>query len=120
MQIEGIDERRLVRESNHGDFLVFIYYGGQALDSSWAVDSRLITDADLPEVLHWLAGNLPVDCCWALGLVRKPSRPTTTSDLEVAWIVGADVLNSDLAHRSADEQRIAAEMLARRHHVTLP
>ena len=119
MQVEVIDERCLARESNRANFVVFIYYGGGAPNSSWAVDSRLITDADLPEVLGWLAENLPTDSCWALGLVREPSQPTTASAVEVSWIVGSDVLNMDPADRSSAEQRIALEMLARRHRVSL-
>jgi len=83
------------------------------------VYGHLITDADLPEVLRWLTKNLPMESCWSLGLVRDPAQPTTESDVEVAWIVGSDVLNMDPGNRSAREQRLAAEMLARRHHVAL-
>ena len=119
MQVEGIDERRLTRECNRADFVVFVYSGDGARNSSWAVDSRLITDADLPEVLRWLAENLPTDSCWALGLVRGPSQPTTASAVEVSWIVGSNVLTRDPGDRSSDEQRIALEMPARRHRVSL-
>lgn len=117
MQVQGIDERHLTHERNGAPFVVFIYDGGGP-HSSWGVDSRLITDADLSEVLRWLTENLPTDSCWSLGLVREPAQPTTESDLGVSWIVGSDVLNRDPADRSSDEQRIAQEMLARRHHVT--
>ena len=67
------------------------------------MDSRLITNADLSEVLRWLAENLPTDSCWSLGLVRDPAQPTTESDLSVSWIIGSDVLNMDPADRSSDE-----------------
>lgn len=120
MQVRPIDERCLARERNGASFVVFIYQGGDARDASWAVDSRLLTDADLLEVLHWLTENLPRDCCWSLGLVRDPVEPTGESEVDVSWIVGADVLNTSPAARSADEQRIAEEMLARRHRVALP
>lgn len=71
-------------------------------------------------MLRWLTENLPADCCWSLGLVRDPAQPTTKSDLDVMWIVGSDVLNISPTDRSSDERRIAAEMLARRHHVVVP
>lgn len=48
MQVQGIDERRLVGERNGGHFVVFIYTDGGAsqttgAETSWAVDSLLIT-----------------------------------------------------------------------------
>lgn len=119
MRVEAIDERHLVHEHNGANFVVFIYKGGGAPNTSWSVHSRLITDADLPEVLRWLTDNLPTDSCWSLGLVRDPAQPTTVSDVDVAWIVGSDVLNMDPVNWSSEEQRMAGEMLARRHHVAL-
>ena len=119
MRVQGIDERNLARERNGANFVVFIYYGGDGPTTSWAVDSLLITDADLSEVLHWLTENLPTGSCWSLGLVRDPAQPSTESDVDVSWIVGSDVLNIAADNRSADQQRIAEEMLARRHRVTL-
>ncbi len=120
MQVHGIDERYLSQERNSGNFLVFVYEGGEAPHVSWSVHSVLIIDADLPGVLQWLDENLPTDSCWSLGVVREPARPTPTDHLTVSWIVGADVLNSGAADRTPDQQRIADEMLARRHHVTFP
>ena len=121
MQVEGIDERKMVTERDGAHFVVFIYEGDGSphTSSSWAVDSLLITDADLPGVLRWLAENLPTNCCWSLGLVREPAHPSKDSDLEVSWVVGSDVLNTDPSDRSPDAQRMAEEMLARRHRVTL-
>ncbi len=120
MKVEGIDERHLLHERNGADFLVFIYQGSGGPQAAWSVDSRLITDADLPGVLRWLAENLPTDSYWSLGLVRGLTQPTTESDLDVAWIVGSDVLNMDPSNRSSQEQRIAEEILARRHRVAFP
>ena len=129
MRVEEIDERHLVREREGADFVVFIYMGGEARNTSWSVYSYLITDADLPQVLRWLTEKLPTDrdvaldagtiTCWSLGLIRDPAQPTTETDVDVAWIVGSDVLNSDPATLSSHEQRIADEMLARRHNVAL-
>ena len=119
MQVQRIDERHLVTERNGAHFVVFIYTGGGAPHTSWAVDSLLITDADLSEVLRWLTENLPMDSCRSLGLVRDPAQPSTESDVDVAWIVGSDVLNMDPADRSSDQQRIAEQMLARRDQVAL-
>ena len=59
----------------------------------------------------------PLDCCWSLGVVEEPERPTVGSDLKISWIVGDDVLNA--SERGPDEQRLAEEMLARRHRVAL-
>jgi hypothetical protein len=129
VRVEDIDERHLVQEVDGANFVVFIFVGSERSDTSWSVDSYLITDADLPEVLRWLTEELPTDSdadhdvgtitCWSLGLVRHPARPTTESDVHIAWIVGSDVLNTPPASRSAHEQRLADEMLTRRHHVTL-
>lgn len=120
MRIEGIDERALARERHGADFLVFIYQSGNSTSTSWSVDSYLITDSALDGVLHWLRENLPVDSCWALGVVETRARPTAESDVEVAWIVGADVMNTQPRDRTADEQRVVTEMLARRHRVAFP
>ena len=124
MQVQGIDERRLVREHTGGHFVVFIYTDDgtpQASRSvtSWAVDSLLITNAALSDVLRWLTENLPTDTCWSLGVVREPAQPSPETAMDVAWIVGSDVLNISPSDRSPDQQRIAEEMLARRHQVAL-
>lgn len=118
MKVEGIDERALSREHDGGNFLVFIYEGsGDPRTGSWSVDSYLLTDADLAAVFGWLRENLPVNCCWSLGVVMKPDAPTIESDLSVSWIVGSDVLNMDGHHWTPKERRLAESMLARRHHV---
>lgn len=119
MLVQGIDERRLTRERNGADFVVFIYTGGDAPQTSWAVDSLLITEAVISEVLGWLTDNLPVGSCWSLGLVREPAQPSEDTDVDVAWIVGSDVLNMSSSDRSPDQQRIAEEMMARRDRVAL-
>jgi hypothetical protein len=129
MPVEGFDERHIVREGQGAHFVVFIYTGTDDPEVSWSVNSYLITDADVPEVLRWLAGKLPTDpdteldagtiTCWSLGVVRHPDQPTTESDMDVAWVIGADVLNIPSVSRSAHDQRLADEMLARRHRVTL-
>ena len=111
-------------ERNGAHFVVFIYTDGGAsqpswAETSWAVDSRLITDAAMSEILGWLTENLPTNSCWSLGLVREPARPSTETDVDVAWIVGSDVLNISPSNRSPDQQRIAEEMLARRDQVAL-
>lgn len=114
MKVEQIDERHVVQERYGGNFVVFVYDGGGE-DRSWAVDSLLITDAYLPEVLRWLRDHLPADNCWSLGAVEHPEAPTAETDLVISWIVGADVLNAS----EPVEPAIAAEMLARRHRVSL-
>lgn len=116
----GVDERNLVSERDSGAFLLFIYEGGDEPHHSWSVDSRLIVDAQLGEVLGWLPSVLPQNCCWALGVVTEPDHPTTESDLRVAWIVGADLLNMDAEGRSPRENGIVESMLARRHRVHFP
>ena len=58
---------------------------------------------------------MPSDSCWSLGVVLGPEHPTPESDLNVAWVVGADALNSDPSKLDPTEQRLAEEMLARRH-----
>lgn len=83
------------------------------------MDSLLITDATVSEVLRWLTENLPTDSCWSLGVVCEPARPSTETDVDVAWIVGSDVLNISPSDRSPDQQRIAEGMLARRDQVAL-
>ncbi|MCB0896076.1 MAG: hypothetical protein KDB43_12010 [Nocardioidaceae bacterium] len=119
MQVTGFDERHLTREAVGANFVVFIYEGGDAADRSWSVDSLLLTDTDVPGVLHWLRDHLPSDSCWSLGIVLSPEHPTAESDLRVTWIVGADVLNSDPSNLTPEEQQLAEEMLARRHRVAL-
>lgn len=126
MRVEGIDERR-VYERDGTNFVVFLYKSLDRPYVSWAAYSHPITDVDLPEALRWLAEELPTDasldadeiCCWPLGLVRDPVRPTSESDVNVTWIVGADVLNKQEEYLTAHERRIADEMLARRHTVAL-
>ena len=103
VRVEGIDERHLVQEVDGANFVVFIYVGSGDSDTSWSVYSHLITDADLPEVFGWLteeltsASDADLDAgtitCWSLGLVRHPERPTTESEVDIAWVVGSDVLN---------------------------
>lgn len=119
MKVEGIDERNLLHDGPGGNFVVFIYEGGNEHTSSWSVDSYLFTDAGLPDVLRWLSDNLPMECCWSLGVVTTPEWPTPETEVDVSWVVGADVLNTDPRHRTEDEQRLAVEMLARRHRVAL-
>ena len=129
MRVHEMDERHLVHEVNGADFVAFVYVGRDRSDTSWTVYSYLITGADLPEVLRWIIGELPTDTdaaldagiitCWSLGLVRHPEQPTTESDVKIAWIVGSDVLNMSPHDRSTHEQRLADEMLARRHQVSL-
>jgi hypothetical protein len=128
MKVEGIDERCLGQSRDGADFLVFIYEGGDRVSTSpsgeqvnfsWSVDSLLLTDCDLPGALGWLRVNLPVNCCWSLGVVLQPQQPTTDSELTVSWVVGADVLNLSPHTWSPEERRLAEEMLTRRHHVSL-
>ena len=119
MNVEGIDERALGEQGYGSNFVVFIYEGGDDALFSWSVDSRLLTDTDLPQVLAWLREHLPVGCCWSLAVVHAPKRPTPDSDVDVAWIVGDDVLNMSPGDRNIEQQRIAQEMVARRHRVTL-
>lgn len=120
MIVDGVDERHLLSERDSGSFLLFIYEGSDTPHSSWSGDNRLILSAQLDEVLEWLPTELPEDCCWSLGVITHPDDPSTESDLHVAWIVGADVLNFDPRGRSREEKRIADAMLARRHRVSLP
>lgn len=117
MQVQGIDERRLMMERHGADFLVFIYMGGRGHEGS-IVDSYLLTDSDVPSALAWLRDNLPKDACWALGVVTDPVPATPETDVDVAWIIGADVLNYDLGE-IPEWQPIAEEMLARRDSVSL-
>ena len=119
MRVTGFDERHVVRERHGGDFVVFVYEGSDRPHTSWSVDSLLLTDTDVPQVLDWLRENLPVDSCWSLGVVLDPEHATPESDLQIAWIVGADVLNMDPRDWTSGERRVAEEMLARRHRVEL-
>jgi hypothetical protein len=121
VNVEGIDERALGEQGYGSNFVVFIYEGGDsALENfSWSVDSLLMTNTDLPQVFAWLREHLPVGCCWSLAVVHAPKRPTPASHVDVAWIVGDDVLNTPPEDRDAEQQRIAEEMVARRHRVTL-
>lgn len=116
----GFDERYVVQERPGAHFVVFIYEGGDDQTTSWSVDSLLLIDTDVPQVLHWLRQNLPTDSCWSLGVVRDPEHPTAESNLKIDWVVGADVLNIDPRRRDPEERRLAEEMLARRHRVDLP
>jgi len=119
MKAVGIDERRVVREDAVSSFVVFVYVGDDNDDDSWSVHSYLLTDTDVPQALQWLREHLPPGCCWSLGVVLESRSPTPESHLDVAWIIGDDVLNTARADRSAEEQRVAEEMIARRHRVTL-
>lgn len=118
MRVIGFDERHVVSEGVGANFVVFIYEGGGE-GCSWSVDSLLLSGSDLPHVLDWLRANLPVDSCWSLGVVLAPEQPTADSDLSIRWIVGDDLLNSDLNDLSPTQQRVAEQMLARRHRVGL-
>jgi hypothetical protein len=121
VEVEGIDERALGEQGYGSNFVVFIYEGGDSASKnfSWSVDSLLLTNTDLPQVLAWLGEHLPVGCCWSLAVVHAPKRPTPESRVDVAWIIGDDVLNTPPENRAPEEQRIAEEMVARRHRVTL-
>jgi len=91
MQVMGIDERQLRGEDTGVNFIVFIYEGGDdpnmpsSVDGhkSWSVDSYLLTDADLTEVLAWLGENLPRNACYAVGVVIDPPSPTASSEVDV-------------------------------------
>jgi hypothetical protein len=120
MQAHAIDERHLVHEVPTANYLAYFFVGGDRARTSWSVHSHLLTDCQLPEALRWLASHVPTNACWALGVVLEPERPTAGSDVRVAWIIGADVLNTDPRDRTAREQHIADEMLARRNRVDLP
>jgi len=128
MRVTGIDERKLRRERTGVNFVVFIYKGGEdpnkpsSVDGhrSWSVDSYLLTDADFTEVLAWLGENLPRKACYSVGVVFDPPRPTADSEVDVEWVLGADLLNSDPHYWTSVERRIAERMLSRRHRVALP
>jgi hypothetical protein len=117
VRVERLDQRHVVRERVGASFVVLVYEGGDHADAAWSVGAHLLTDTDLPSVLAWLADALPPGCCWSLGVVRAATGPTSVHGLDVSWIVGADVLSTAPQRRSAQEQQLAAEMLARRHHV---
>lgn len=76
MVVTGIDERCMVGERIGGNFVVFIYEGPDE-DPGASVDSYLLTDAGLPEVMRWLQGNLPVNSCWSLGVRGTPDPDAT-------------------------------------------
>lgn len=121
MRAAGVDERK-VRYEREPEFLVFIYKGHpgvEPIDYSWSVDSYLFCDTDFAGVLGWLRENLPVDCCWSLGVVQRAPRVPVMADSEfaVAWIVGGDVLNVPVSARSTEVARIARGMMERRHSV---
>jgi hypothetical protein len=128
MQVMGIDERNLRRQGTGVNFVVFIYEDGDdpnkssSVDGrkSWSVDSYLLTDADLTEVLAWLGENLPRNACYSVGVVFDPPRPTAGSEVDVEWVLGADLLNSDPRYWTSVERRIAERMLSRRHRVSVP
>jgi hypothetical protein len=95
MGVQAIDERMVASERANANFLAFIYEGGDRPHSSWSVDSYLLTGTSLASALGWLSEHLPIDSCWALGVVVSPvDRPTPESEVDVRWIVGADVLNT--------------------------
>lgn len=121
MNVEGIDERSLGEQGYGASFVVFIYEGGESAHEnvSWSVDSLLLTNTDLPQALGWLREHLPVRCCWSLAVVHTPRRPTPQSRVDVSWIIGDDVLNTPPESRDAEDQRVAEEMVARGHGVTL-
>ena len=119
VDVFGVDERNVGDERRGGNLVVFVYEAGDEPSRSWSVDSYLLVEADLPGALAWLTDHLPVGCCWSLGVVRGPDRPTTESELTIDWLIGADVLNVQSGDRSSEEQRLADEMLARRHRLTL-
>lgn len=102
------------------NFLVFIYEGGDRPHHSWSVDSYLLTDTSLADALEWLRNHLPLQSCWALGVVVSPVQPDAGSEVAVHWIVGADVLNSQPHDWSGAERLVAEEMLRRRDMVTFP
>ena len=84
------------------------------------MDRHLLTGSDLPRALTWLGDHLPDGCCWSLGVVQDPPPPGAEPGLHVSWLVGADVLNTHPRAPGSEEQRLADEMLARRHRVVLP
>ena len=123
----GIDERRLRRQGTGVNFVVFIFEGGDnpgessSVDGhkSWSVDSYLLTDADFTEVLAWLGENLPRQACYSVGVVFDPPRPTADSEVDVEWVLGADLLNEDTRYWTSVERRIAEGMLSRRSRVPM-
>jgi hypothetical protein len=128
MQVMGIDERKLRRQGTGVNFVVFIYENGSDQTSlrpvdgykSWSVDSYLLTDADFTEVLAWLGENLPRNACYSVGVVFDPPRPTAGSEVDVEWVLGADLLNTESRSWTSVERRIAEGMLSRRHRVSMP
>ena len=126
MRATLVDDR-MVDGWRDAEFFVSIYEGVDKPGYSWSEASYLLADADLAGVLLWLRENLPVDCCWSLGVVQRP-KPVAADvgswphrvevrripTFDVAWIVGGDVLNLDPSTRSAEDERLAQSMLARR------
>lgn len=119
MRVTGIDERMLAQDGPGVNFVVFIYEGGADPDTSWSVDSYLLTDTEFSEVLDWVRQNLPRQACYSVGVVVDPPVPTADSDVDVTWVLGADLLNQDPRHWTATERRIAEGMLARRDRVPI-
>jgi hypothetical protein len=123
MRVTGFDERYLVRDRPGTHFVVSIYQGGSyegggQPDTPWSVDSHLLTDTEFTEVLGWVRENLPREACYSVGVVIDPAHPTVDSDLDVSWVLGADVLNKPPRYWTSSEQLIAKGMLARRHRDT--
>jgi hypothetical protein len=119
MHVSGVDERMLAMDRPGTNYVVFIFEGDHSPDSSWSVDSYLVTDGELVDVLDWLGQHLPKGACYALGVVIAPADPTTDSQLDVLWVLGADVLNMDPHDWTSTERRRAEAMLARRNSVRL-
>ena len=121
MRVTLFDERGF-EGYRKAEFLVYVYEGGDQPGYSWSEAGYHLTDTDLAGVLLWLRENLPADCCWSLGVVQRPNPSWEGWPLPegraaactVAWIVGGDVLNFDPATRSAEDERLAQAMLARR------
>jgi hypothetical protein len=90
----------MVRERIGGHFVVFIY-SGSGPNPSWAVDSWLMTNSDLPGVFRWLAENIATDCCWSLGIVTHPIDPSRDSGVDVSWIVGGETFDIEIAEALA-------------------
>ena len=117
MRVQRFDERGVLSERTGTSFVVFVYEGGDPPGTSWSVDSYLLDDADLPGVLGWLGKHLPPGCCWSLGVARPLDPSPAATGMAVDWIVGADVLNAEAGTLSPAAQRVAREMLGRRHRV---
>ena len=70
-------------------------------------------------MLDWLGGQLSPTAAYSVGVVVSPDSPTTDSELDVRWVLGADVLNRDPDDRTHTERRRAGAMLARRGRVRI-